>query len=74
MIVVDHIAVGPMLMNAAPGIAPVVEYLTAQIMPSDPPSVFVALRFHVIVAGLDVIKILNLERQVIERQFGALKK
>src|ERR1700722_15363448 len=48
---IETVAVGPMLVDAAPGIGPVVVDLTAQDVPADPPHVLVTAELLEIVVS-----------------------
>ena len=64
---IEPIAVGPVLVHAAPGVGPVVVDLAPQHVPADAPHVLVRAELRqVIVTHGDVIDIGDLERQVVE--------
>src|SRR6185312_10064018 len=70
---VQHVAVGPMLVHAAPRIGPIVEHLAAKHVAADAPHMLVlAFLDEVFVADHHVVEILHLERQVIEADLLAL--
>src|SRR5580700_6114909 len=64
---IEAVAVGPMLVDAAPRIGPVVVDLAAQHMAADAPHVLVlAALFQVFVAHADVVDVRHLEGEVIQ--------
>src|ERR1700686_4249564 len=64
---IEAIAVGPMLVDAAPWIGPVVIDLAAQHMAADAPHVLVlAALFQVLVAHADVVDVRHLEGEVVQ--------
>lgn len=70
---VEQVGISPVFVHAAPGILPVVEDLTAKHMPADAPDVLeLVYLLQVFMAEHNVIKILNLERDVIESDLWPL--
>src|SRR5215467_13379640 len=64
---VETVAVGPVLVHAAPRVRPIVVDLAAEHMTADPPHVLIgAGLLQEIVAHADVVDVLHLERQMIE--------
>src|SRR5580704_9815859 len=64
---IEAIAVGPMLVDAAPRIGPVIVDLAAQHMAADAPHVLVlAVLFQVLVAHAHVVDVRHLEGEVIQ--------
>src|SRR5579863_3410211 len=64
---IEAVAVGPMLVHAAPWVSPIVVDLAAKHVPADAPHVLVGPEsFKVVVTHADVVDIGNLERKMIQ--------
>src|SRR5882724_8841354 len=63
---VEQVAVGVVLVDLSPRIAPVVEDLAAEIVAPDAPAMPVAALGEILVPGPDVVEVADLVRDVIE--------
>src|SRR4051812_18605985 len=64
---IQPVGVGPMLVNPAPRISPVVVDLTAEKVTADPPHVFIfGQAVEVFVAHEHVVDVLHLEREMVQ--------
>jgi hypothetical protein len=69
---IERVGVGPVFVDAAPGILPIVVDVAPKLMPANAPNMGVALRLQVVVANHHVVDVLDLVGQVIEAGFLAL--
>ena len=71
MVVVQHVAIGPVFVQVAPRAQPIIEYLGADHMPARPPHMVPGIcRLHVVVPDQQIVHVLDFKGEVVEA--GAL--